>query len=202
MSRTVLRICKHSHSLVSQYLQRMIDVESMLRLTANGVSLPHCVGSDIQGTFNALGTSAVCITNISLSRTSAGASSESFQPVIPAEITTENLQTKAHIEEESGSQGSPCRRVTSYRLLSKASLHIHSQVRSLSPNPTLLHQMASTQEKHYGITPPISEAMPTPAELAANDALIAELKKQNNFEGAAETERRHVNVEEIPEFDG
>lgn len=57
--------------------------------------------------------------------------------------------------------------------------------------------MASTQEKHYGITPPISEAMPTPAELAANDALIAELKKQNNFEGAAETERRHVNAEEI-----
>ena len=62
--------------------------------------------------------------------------------------------------------------------------------------------MASTQEKHYGITPPISEAMPTPAELAANDALIAELKKQNNFEGASETERRHVNTEEIEELNG
>ena len=62
--------------------------------------------------------------------------------------------------------------------------------------------MASTQEKQYGTTPPISEAMPTPAELAANDALIAELKKQNNFEGAAETERRHVKGEEMHEFDG
>ena len=54
--------------------------------------------------------------------------------------------------------------------------------------------MATSQEKQYGTTPPISTTMPTQAEVAANDALIAELKRQNNFEGAEETEKRLVIV--------
>ncbi|KAI5310848.1 polynucleotide adenylyltransferase, partial [Ascosphaera atra] len=44
--------------------------------------------------------------------------------------------------------------------------------------------------KQWGVTPPVSTALPTPPELAANDELIAELKAQNNFEAPAETERR------------
>ena len=33
-------------------------------------------------------------------------------------------------------------------------------------------------------------ALPTPAELAANEALVDELKKQNNFESPEDTQRR------------
>ncbi|KAL9126360.1 MAG: hypothetical protein Q9217_004578 [Psora testacea] len=57
--------------------------------------------------------------------------------------------------------------------------------------------MATSQERQYGTTPPISTTMPTPAEVAANDALIAELKRQNNFEGAEETERRKTTLQHI-----
>ena len=38
----------------------------------------------------------------------------------------------------------------------------------------------------------MSSALPTPSELAENDALIAELKLQNNFEPPSETEKRFV----------
>lgn len=41
-----------------------------------------------------------------------------------------------------------------------------------------------------GVTPPISNAMPTQEELRLNDALVEELKRQNNFETPMETERR------------
>ena len=51
--------------------------------------------------------------------------------------------------------------------------------------------MAALQ-KQWGVTPSISQSLPTDSELAANDALIAELKKQNNFESLEETERRLV----------
>lgn len=47
-------------------------------------------------------------------------------------------------------------------------------------------------QKQWGVTPPISLSLPTDSELAANDALIAELKKQNNFESVEETEKRLV----------
>ncbi|KAG8528882.1 uncharacterized protein KY384_006571 [Bacidia gigantensis] len=57
--------------------------------------------------------------------------------------------------------------------------------------------MAAAPEKRYGTTPPISTAMPVPAELAANDALISELKKQNNFETPEETESRKVTLQLI-----
>lgn len=51
--------------------------------------------------------------------------------------------------------------------------------------------MATNQIRQWGVTPAISTALPTDTELAANDALIAELKRQNNFEGLEETERRY-----------
>ena len=50
--------------------------------------------------------------------------------------------------------------------------------------------MATNPTKKYGVTPPVSLNFPTEAELTANDALIDELKSQNNFEGLEETERR------------
>ncbi|WEW54776.1 polynucleotide adenylyltransferase [Emydomyces testavorans] len=50
--------------------------------------------------------------------------------------------------------------------------------------------MATPPVKQWGVTPPISTVLPTPAELAENDNLIAELKQQNNFEAPSETERR------------
>ena len=50
--------------------------------------------------------------------------------------------------------------------------------------------MASQGTKQWGVTPPISQSLPTEKELAANDALMAELKNQNNFESPEETKRR------------
>lgn len=50
--------------------------------------------------------------------------------------------------------------------------------------------MATSTARQWGVTPPISTALPTQDELAANDDLIAELKRQNNFESPAETEQR------------
>ncbi|KAF4152712.1 hypothetical protein CNMCM6069_001770 [Aspergillus lentulus] len=50
--------------------------------------------------------------------------------------------------------------------------------------------MSTPPVRQWGVTPPISTALPTPDELAANDDLISELKAQNNFESPAETERR------------
>lgn len=50
--------------------------------------------------------------------------------------------------------------------------------------------MSTSPVRQWGVTPPISTALPTPEELAANDDLISELKAQNNFESPAETERR------------
>ena len=52
--------------------------------------------------------------------------------------------------------------------------------------------MAAPPSKQYGVTPPISLVIPTKQELEANEALTAELKRQNNFEGQAETERRYA----------
>ncbi len=52
--------------------------------------------------------------------------------------------------------------------------------------------MASTQTRQWGVTPPITFGLPSDAEIATNDALIAELKRQNNFETSEETEKRYV----------
>lgn len=55
--------------------------------------------------------------------------------------------------------------------------------------------MAVHQARQWGVTPAISSTLPTDTELAANDALIAELKRQNNFESIEETERRYEMME-------
>ncbi|RAO66350.1 uncharacterized protein BHQ10_002362 [Talaromyces amestolkiae] len=57
--------------------------------------------------------------------------------------------------------------------------------------------MAAQSTRQWGVTPPISVALPTPEELAANDDLIAELKAQNNFELPSETERRQQTLQLI-----
>ncbi|MCJ1483137.1 polynucleotide adenylyltransferase [Schaereria dolodes] len=58
--------------------------------------------------------------------------------------------------------------------------------------------MAAQQGRQWpGVTPPISLNLPTNSELTANDALIAELKRQNNFEGIEETERRKATLQSI-----
>jgi poly(A) polymerase len=49
--------------------------------------------------------------------------------------------------------------------------------------------MAESQ-KHWGVTGSISFARPTEEEVAANGALIEELKSQGSFESAEESQRR------------
>lgn len=44
--------------------------------------------------------------------------------------------------------------------------------------------------RQWGVTPAISTALPTPQDNTLNDALVAELKKQNNYEAPEETEKR------------
>ena len=51
--------------------------------------------------------------------------------------------------------------------------------------------MSAPQTRQWGVTQPISMNLPTDTELIENDALIAELKNQNNFEGSQETEKRY-----------
>jgi poly(A) polymerase len=48
--------------------------------------------------------------------------------------------------------------------------------------------MAAIQQ--WGVTPPVSMTFPTEADLAINDALVEELKTQNNFERPEETKKR------------
>ena len=60
--------------------------------------------------------------------------------------------------------------------------------------------MSAPPAKQWGTTPAISQSFPTESELASNDALIAELKRQNNFEGVEETEKRSVRY--ILTYDG
>jgi poly(A) polymerase len=44
--------------------------------------------------------------------------------------------------------------------------------------------------RQLGVTPAISQAFPTDDELRLNESLIAELRAQNNFEAAEDTDRR------------
>ena len=55
--------------------------------------------------------------------------------------------------------------------------------------------MAAAPARQWGVTPPIITALPTDAEIVTNDALIAELKQQNNFEASEETEKRYVRLD-------
>jgi poly(A) polymerase len=50
--------------------------------------------------------------------------------------------------------------------------------------------MAAPPVKQWGLTPAISTALPTPADVALNSALVEELKRQNNYESPAETAKR------------
>ncbi|CZT51721.1 probable PAP1-poly(A) polymerase [Rhynchosporium secalis] len=50
--------------------------------------------------------------------------------------------------------------------------------------------MASQYVKAQGVTGPLSIAVPTAQELAANDDLVTELKRQNNYENPEETAKR------------
>jgi len=50
--------------------------------------------------------------------------------------------------------------------------------------------MTAQPTKQWGLTPPISTALPTPTDLAQNAALVEELKRQNNYEAPPETQKR------------
>lgn len=56
--------------------------------------------------------------------------------------------------------------------------------------------MANPRQQ-YGTTPPISIAGPTDAETAINNEMIQELKRQGNFEAAAETALRAKVLNEL-----
>lgn len=45
-------------------------------------------------------------------------------------------------------------------------------------------------ERTWGITPPISTALPTPAETQASNELLEQLKREGTFESAEETAKR------------
>ena len=48
------------------------------------------------------------------------------------------------------------------------------------------------KQVQWGLTAPVSDKLPNERELALNEALVAELKKQNNFEAPEETQKRCV----------
>jgi poly(A) polymerase Pap1 len=52
--------------------------------------------------------------------------------------------------------------------------------------------MATPASQHLGVTAPLSTALPTESENQASNALIEELKRQNNYESAADTQKRYV----------
>lgn len=49
-------------------------------------------------------------------------------------------------------------------------------------------------EIQYGMTPPLSTELPKDPEKRANDALFAELKAQNTYEHATETQKRYTAI--------
>lgn len=55
--------------------------------------------------------------------------------------------------------------------------------------------MAASQPRQWGVTPPISMALPTAEELAADKELTEELVAQNNYESPKETERREKTLQ-------
>jgi poly(A) polymerase len=52
--------------------------------------------------------------------------------------------------------------------------------------------MATPGKPEYGVTHPLSTALPTDAENKASAALIEELKRENNYESSAETAKRYA----------
>lgn len=45
-------------------------------------------------------------------------------------------------------------------------------------------------EQVFGVTPPISVALPTESEKRVSDALIEELRRQKTFESPSDTQKR------------
>ncbi|KAK0374940.1 hypothetical protein CLIM01_07703 [Colletotrichum limetticola] len=58
----------------------------------------------------------------------------------------------------------------------------------------------ASEERPLGVTPPISTALPTEAENQAKEMLMEELRKQNTFESAADTQKRQV-FESSPRYE-
>ncbi|KAJ2894197.1 Poly(A) polymerase [Zalerion maritima] len=54
-----------------------------------------------------------------------------------------------------------------------------------------------SEEVAWGVTPPMSTELPTELEKQANESLIEELRRQNNFESASETEKRKEVLKQI-----
>ncbi|KAJ6439994.1 Poly(A) polymerase [Purpureocillium lavendulum] len=52
-------------------------------------------------------------------------------------------------------------------------------------------------DRVYGVTPPLSQALPTEAEKRASDALIEELRRQKTFESPSDTEKRYTVLESL-----
>lgn len=50
--------------------------------------------------------------------------------------------------------------------------------------------MASKSAQPLGVTAPLSTTLPTDAENRATNALVEELKRQGNYESAADTQKR------------
>ena len=50
--------------------------------------------------------------------------------------------------------------------------------------------MASSEPIQYGVTAPLAVNLPSENEIACTNSLIEELKRQNNYESAAETNKR------------
>ncbi|KAF8863816.1 Poly(A) polymeras-like protein [Acephala macrosclerotiorum] len=57
--------------------------------------------------------------------------------------------------------------------------------------------MAAPGQKALGVTAPLSTAPPTPADLKADTDLVSELKRQNNFEGTDETQKRSAVLQSL-----
>jgi len=52
----------------------------------------------------------------------------------------------------------------------------------------------SGSRQYKGVTEPLSDKVATPTETKATTALIDELKRQNNFESPAETQKRYTPI--------
>ena len=55
--------------------------------------------------------------------------------------------------------------------------------------------MSDPSSKQWGLTPPISTALPTAGDTAQNAAMVEELKRQNNYEAPAETQKRQQTLQ-------
>lgn len=54
--------------------------------------------------------------------------------------------------------------------------------------------MSAIGGRQYGVTGPLSTALPTEAEKKQTDLLLDELRRENNFEEQAETNKRYVSL--------